>query len=335
MAENVITETLDFSSCKNHIFGVPDENQAAVLSASLKSGEKAANKLCAFISEKSAMGDTSLFTSSFEAAAGTMKVATDYSSEKYAATRNEILFLGESSFKFFSEKVGYIFNLRYAFCNHIGNFIASLSEKTCAVVIDLIDEKTAVDMPKDFVKLISEVCESRDILLFVNETLSGFGRTESYFAFGCYSIMPDCFFTLDVLGNGIALSSVSVKEDLKDYLSKTPVGTDVIAAGALYCVKAAENCAESVKKKNKAIVSALKLCKKVVKFSGTGIYFVLEVNDGKEILKQLKAQGLKLSADKNKLYFAPPVNVSEEDVKKATAILKDVLKGNAVNPFDA
>ena len=82
---------------------------------------------------------------------------------------------------------------------------------------------------RDYFKKIREICDKFDVLLIMDEVMTGFGRTGKYFAYEHYETPPD----LIALGKGIAggyfpLGAVAVTHKVIDAMAK---GSGIFAAG--------------------------------------------------------------------------------------------------------
>ncbi len=67
--------------------------------------------------------------------------------------------------------------------------------------------------PKQYLKIIREICDAHDVLLILDEVMCGMGRTGKWFACDHYDVVPDIM-TLGkgLAGGAIALSALGVRE---------------------------------------------------------------------------------------------------------------------------
>lgn len=81
---------------------------------------------------------------------------------------------------------------------------ACVSEKTCAVMIELIQgEGGVIPLPQAFVTALRDYCRQKDLLLLIDEVQTGVGRTGALYAFQKFGIMPDVITTAKGLGGGL------------------------------------------------------------------------------------------------------------------------------------
>lgn len=67
--------------------------------------------------------------------------------------------------------------------------------------------------PDDYLKTISAICKSHDVLLILDEVMAGMGRTGDWFACSSYDVVPDMVTLGKGLAGGvIALSALGVRE---------------------------------------------------------------------------------------------------------------------------
>ncbi len=160
-----------------------------------------AEKLCKF----SGMSKVCFGNSGAEANEIAIKIARKYSFDKYGADRNEIITLRDS---FHGRTVttlsatgqdvfhNYFFpftdGFRFVSANDIDALKDALSDKTCAVMFEVIQGEGGVNiLDKDYVKQLAEFCAERDILMICDEVQTGIGRTGKFYAFQNFEILPD------------------------------------------------------------------------------------------------------------------------------------------------
>ena len=160
-----------------------------------------AEKLCTL----SGMAKVCFGNSGAEANECAIKIARKYSFDKYGSGRNEIVTLknsfhgrtvttlsatGQEVFHnfFFPFTEGFV----YAEANDFSALEEAVSDKTCAVMLELIQGEGGVNiLDREYVKSLFEFCESKDILVIVDEVQTGAGRTGKLFAFENYGVKPD------------------------------------------------------------------------------------------------------------------------------------------------
>lgn len=258
-----------------------------------------------------------------------------YSQKNYTKSRNEILFIEEGLYKRVSKKsVLGSAGMRCAESNHVGNFISSLSEKTCAVFTESVNEDTLLPKDKNFFKQIAEICAARDILLVVLETCTcPFRYGKNFYYLSC-GIKPDFVICSGGIANGLPLALILQGEKAQVAKNNCFVHSEYIFCGADYVYNYAIENAERIKKGIKTLAQALKACKKIKQITGGGLNYVIKVADAEKEIAQCKEKGIIVCGGKDKIIIAPPINLSQEEFISAISVLKDVFGGNAQNPFD-
>lgn len=291
------------------------------------------DRLKAFLTEKSGGGKAVLFNSAEEAffwALRYVRLTADSTSVK---NRDEIIFLSKNSYDFV---VPDIFppseRLKKAQIDHIGQFIAALSDRTCAVVVDLYSAAGDKKYDKDVLTQMSEICAVRNVAFIIDERNAPPMITGEFFTFTEYGIRPDAV----VLGGNV-YRAFSIGAVITDKRVKTPnlkkeVGA-VACAGTLALIDSACGQKDIVNARAKRLKTVLSICKKVNGFKVFGMKAYADTDDGKKYAAELKDCGVKVGVIENRLLFNIPLNLSEDEFVFGLNALKNVLKG-AQNPFD-
>ena len=133
-----------------------------------------------------------------------IKIARKYSFDKYGEGRNEIVTLNNS---FHGRTVttlaatgqdvfhNYFFpfteGFKYADADDMDALKAVVSDKTCAVMLELIQGEGGVNiLDPEYVKELVKYCNDNDILVIVDEVQTGVGRTGKLFAHQNYGSSP-------------------------------------------------------------------------------------------------------------------------------------------------
>jgi 4-aminobutyrate aminotransferase/(S)-3-amino-2-methylpropionate transaminase len=138
------------------------------------------------------------------------------------------------------------YNLKYPSCDlfcarHLEDtFKRVVAQEGVAAVIaePVLGEGGFVAPPKDFFKVLVELCHKHNVLFIADEVQSGFGRTGALFACEYYGIEPDLLVTAKSLGGGLPLAAVTGKSEIMDApgpggLGGTFAGNPLSCAAAL------------------------------------------------------------------------------------------------------
>jgi len=113
------------------------------------------------------------------------------------------------------------------------------SEDVAAVIAEpVLGEGGFVVPPKDFFRVLVELCHKHGVLFIADEVQSGFGRTGSLFASEYYGVEPDLLVTAKSLGGGLPLAAVTGRAEIMDApgpggLGGTFAGNPLSCAAAL------------------------------------------------------------------------------------------------------
>src|SRR5450432_1657499 len=91
------------------------------------------------------------------------------------------------------------------------------SEDVAAVIAEpVLGEGGFVVPPKDFFRVLMEICRKHGVLFIADEVQSGFGRTSRLFASEYYGIEPDILVTAKSLGGGLPLAAITGRAEIMD-----------------------------------------------------------------------------------------------------------------------
>ncbi len=303
-------------------------------------------KLAALLCKKTKCKKVFFCNSGAEANEGAIKCARKYSFDKYGENRYEIITLNnsfhgrtmatlsatgqDSMHKYFQPfPEGFV----YVKANDIENFYESVSKKTCAVMLEIIQgESGVINLTEEYINSVAQYCKKKDILLIIDEVQTGNGRTGKLYSYMNYDLSPDIVTTAKGLAGGMPIGAVLFFKKTENTLSAgthgSTFGGNLVCAAAAYSVLIRiDDCfLEEVKQKSDYIVKALLLMKKVKSVSGMGLMLGLETEvDAKETAKILIEKGLLVLTAKNKIRLLPPLNISKEEIDIGLAALKEVL----------
>src|SRR5436309_4589250 len=126
------------------------------------------------------------------------------------------------------------------------------SEDVAAVIAEpVLGEGGFIVPPKDFFRVLIDICHKHGVLFIADEVQTGFGRTGALFASEHYGIEPDIFVTAKSLGGGLPLAAVTGRAEIMDApgpggLGGTFGGNPLSCAAALAVRDAFENENESL-----------------------------------------------------------------------------------------
>lgn len=305
-------------------------------------------KLAELLCIRTGMKKVFFSNSGAEANECAIKAARKYSSDKYGDGRNVIITLKDSfhgrtlttisatgqdnyhtHFGPFTE--GFV----HAEANNIDELKKLVKENNCCgIMIELVQGEGGVNvLCPQYVKEVEKICKEEDILLIVDEVQTGNGRTGYLYAFMGYGISPDIVSTAKGLGGGLPIGATMFSDKVKDTLSfgthgSTFGGNPVVCAGAYSILSRIDDkLLEDVKRKSEYIQNELATAKGVKGITGMGLMLGIETEkEAKEVLNKCLERGVIVLTAKTKIRLLPALTITDEELKEAIKILKEVIE---------
>lgn len=214
----------------------------------------------------------------------------------------------------------------------------SICEDTAAILLEPVQHEAGVCLPPDkYLQEVRDVCESKEILLIIDEVKTGLGKTGYMFICDYYKITPDILVLGKSLGGGlIPIGALIAKKALwKKFGLSFPMSASSFAGNILACRAALETIEvlqqdgllDDCKKKGVFLIEALRQCiskyPTIIKnVNGIGLLIGVESFSSTKTLylsKDLINQGvLAVPAFGNQsvLMIEPPIIISNDQIQK-------------------
>ncbi|HHW11764.1 MAG TPA: acetylornithine transaminase [Firmicutes bacterium] len=229
---------------------------------------------------------------------------------------------------------------RYAHYNDLASWEAAITPQTCAVLLELVQGEGGV-IPVDpaFFHGLVTLCRQHGLLLMIDEVQTGLGRTGKFFAWEHLGVKPDIMTLAKALGGGVPIGAMLAKEEVATAFepgdhSTTVGGGGMAFAAALANLKIIEE--EKLPERAARLGAELKAefqswqqeLPVIKEVRGWGLLLALELAiPAQPVMRSCLEQGLIINAvAPTALRLVPPLNISEADLAKGLAILKQVLK---------
>lgn len=208
------------------------------------------------------------------------------------------------------------------------------STKCCAIMIEIIQGEGGVNaLSKEFVSEIDKLCRENDLILIVDEVQTGNGRTGKLYAYMHYSITPDVVSTAKGLCGGLPLGATMLGEKVKDIFEpglngSTFGGNPVCCSGAISILsRLTDEFLEEVSKKSVLVRETLSGADGIEEISGLGLMIGIKtVKEAKEVVNYCMENGVLVLTAKDRIRLLPPLNIEEEQLKKALEVIKAACK---------
>lgn len=288
--------------------------------------------------------DNVYFTNSgTEAVEGAMKLAKRFTGRQeiiscfnayHGATQGALSLSGSENFKRnFRPLLPQITQIRH------GNFedISLISEKTAAVIIEVIAGEAGVRVPdKNYFRALRKQCDLTGTLLIIDEIQTGFGRTGTFWAFEQFGFYPDVLLCAKGMGGGMPIGAFIANQTVMSVFKDNPIlghittfgGHPVSCAASLATFKTifSENLLETVEEKAKLFRDLL-IHPKIKEIRNQGLMMAVEFEDFGE-LKPIIDDGIEqgvitdwfLFCD-NSMRIAPPLVISKEEIRFACEVI--------------
>ncbi len=226
--------------------------------------------------------------------------------------------------------------------------IAAMDSTVCAVIVEPVQGEGGLNLvSRDFARNLNSLCREHDVLLIADEVQSGLGRCGALFASGIVGLEPDIICLAKPLAGGLPLSAVYVPAAVNALLKPGhhattfgggPVTTAV--ASAVWDILSSPEFLAEVRRKGELIESLIAAgladlgVKGEVRGAGMlrGVRLKEDAYDGAwcgKVIKEAQKAGLiilKTGADV--LRLAPPLVMSDEEIREGIALLIGVIKNN-------
>ncbi|MBE6561093.1 MAG: aminotransferase class III-fold pyridoxal phosphate-dependent enzyme [Ruminococcaceae bacterium] len=203
----------------------------------------------------------------------------------------------------------------------------------CAVMMEMVQGEGGVyPLTKEFVQTVADYAAAHDVLLIVDEVQTGNGRCGSLYAYMDYGITPDIVSTAKGIGGGLPLGACMLGEKTADLYvpgthGSTFGGNPVACAGAYSILSRIDDALlAGVKERADYIFAELSGAKGVKSVSGKGLMIGIECEKpAREVIDACLKKGVVVLSAKTKVRLLPALNIPMDQLKKAIAVLKEVI----------
>jgi len=223
----------------------------------------------------------------------------------------------------------------------------AIDKNTACVIVEPVQGEAGIIYPEnDFLLKIRKRCDATGALLIFDEIQTGFGRLGHMFAIGRFGVVPDILLLAKALGGGMPLGAFISSAEIMSTLITNPSlghittfgGHPVSCAAGLASLnviideKLTENCNSKSALFKKELIHSL-----IAEVRGEGLLMAVQLTDPSYIeyvIAHAPEYGLVLDyflfCD-NAFRIAPPLIISENEIFRATELLKELLDDAANN----
>ena len=287
-----------------------------------------------------------------EANEAAIKLARRYAHQKYGPGRSEIITMHQSfhgrTMATLSAtgqdkvKVGYdplLPGFLHVPFNDARAVEKVMSNATAAVMVEPIQGEGGVHVATPaYLKDLSELCRSRDILLIFDEVQTGMGRTGTLFAYEQFGISPDIMTLAKGLGGGVPIGACLATETAAAAFvpgahASTFGGNPLTCSAAQAVLRVlldgrvlthARQMGQYLAKGLSDLKERLPIVREV---RGMGLLQGMELAiDGKDVVTDCLKRGLLINCTADRvLRFMPPLIITQADIDRLLDVLSNVL----------
>ena len=211
----------------------------------------------------------------------------------------------------------------------------TVNDNTAAILLEAVQGEGGIRVgDKEYFQKVRRLCDSRGVLLIIDEVQTGFGRTGTMFACEQF-VVPDILCLAKALAGGIPMGAVlctdRISVPVKSHGS-TFGGNPTACAAALASLDVIEK--EGLVERSKTLgaffLEQLKSIKsnKIREVRGLGLMLGIELKEkAGQYVQQLMDKGvIVLLSGVNVIRLLPPLIISKEDIESVVKVLKEVFE---------
>jgi succinylornithine transaminase family protein len=228
--------------------------------------------------------------------------------------------------------------------NDIEAFVKHISERTCAVILELIQgEGGILPATTEFIATVREYCTRYGALLIVDEVQTGVGRTGALYAYMKYGVLPDILTSAKGLGGGFPVAAMLTTETVASHFSfgvhGTTFGGNPLASAVAFCVLQLVSepvVLEEVERKGLLVRSYLRDYQErwgcFSEIRGMGLMIGAQLapayaGQAKKLMQYAASEGLMvLQAGVDVLRIVPSLIIPDDDIHEGMARLEKAIK---------
>ena len=202
------------------------------------------------------------------------------------------------------------------------------------VLIECVQgEGGVIPLDPAFVSSLEAYLREQDILLMVDEVQTGNGRTGKLYAYMNYGLHPDVVTTAKGLAGGLPLGACLMSEKVQDVFSygdhgSTFGGNPVACAAALSVLdRLTDSFLAEVETKSALLRSLLDGAPGIRSLSGMGLMIGIQTDKpAGDVVRACMENGVLCLTAKDKVRLLPALNIPDDLLRKAAAVILEACK---------
>lgn len=210
--------------------------------------------------------------------------------------------------------------------------IAADNPNAVAVFVEPIQGEGGIHIPSaDYLSKLRQICDTRNLLMMLDEVQSGNGRTGTYFAYQHSDCLPDVVTTAKGLGNGVPIGACLARGAAAELFApgnhgSTFGGNPLACAAALAVLDTLEeqSVMANAAEKGEWIVDRLRTAlsgdNNVREVRGKGMMIGIELNhEVPKMVADALAEGLLINVTQGKIIrLLPPLTLTQTEAEELT-----------------
>lgn len=220
--------------------------------------------------------------------------------------------------------------------------LKKINTETAAIIVETVQGEAGIRVADaGYFQEMRRRCDETGTLLILDEIQTGFGRTGKFWAFEHYDIVPDMVLCAKGMGGGMPIGAFISSNRIMAAFKNNPIlghittfgGHPVSAAASLATIHALreEQLVEQVEAKA-SLFKSLLVHPKIKGIRNKGLMMAVEF-ESFEVLKPIIDRAIELGVITDWFLFcddamriAPPLIITEEQIRKACAIILQAIE---------
>jgi acetylornithine/succinyldiaminopimelate/putrescine aminotransferase len=228
---------------------------------------------------------------------------------------------------------------RYVPRNDLDALRAAVSERTCAIALEIVQgERGVYPLDDEFVRLARELADEHGALLIIDEIQTGMSRTGPLYAYQDVGIEPDVMCLAKSLGGGFPIGAITARPGIDDTFQpgdhgSTFAGSPLACASALAAARVLDDpeLQDHVRKEGACFLAGLQGLVDddlATEARGRGLMCAIDLPDDRAaqvVLDMLERGFLVNNTSPRTVRFLPPLVVTGDELTTALGALRAVL----------
>ena len=228
--------------------------------------------------------------------------------------------------------------VRFAQFNDLESARAQMDERVCAIIVEPVQGEGGIyPATQEFLQGLRSLADEYDALLIFDEVQCGVGRTGALWAYQGYGVEPDILTAAKPLAAGLPIGAILMRQKVADAMHKGDHASTF--AGGPYTTHVARHVVSriaepaflaAVEEKGQLLRDLLEELNSphVLEVRGKGLMVGAELDiETAPIIGKAAERGLLvINAGPNVLRFVPPLIISHDEIKRAVAIIGEILQ---------